>query len=121
MRSFVSLRCGDYRHGPDELARVTVARWGLARFDPSPRCYRPQGAVNGNKGERMGVAELAKVVGASGILTVEVGSGVAWQVPCRVVDARVSWGEVQYQVTSADGQAERVWVKAFRVADLVTA
>lgn len=69
----------------------------------------------------MSVAELAKVVGASGILTVEVGSGVAWQVPCLVVDARVSWGEVQYQVTSADGQAERVWVKAFRVADLVTA
>lgn len=69
----------------------------------------------------MGVAELAKAIGGSGILTVEIGSGVAWQIPCRVVDARISWGEVQYQVTSSDGQADRVWVKAFRVADLVTA
>lgn len=68
----------------------------------------------------MSVAELAKAIGSDGILTVEVGSGVAWQVPCRVVDARLSWGEVQYQVTSSDGQASPVWVKAFRVSDLVT-
>lgn len=68
----------------------------------------------------MSVAELAKAIGANGILTVEVGSGVAWQVPCRVLDARLSWGEVQYQVTSSDGQASPVWVKAFRVSDLVT-
>ena len=68
----------------------------------------------------MSVAELAKAIGADGILTVEVGSGVAWQVPCRVLDARLSWGEVQYQVTSSDAQMTPVWVKAFRVSDLVT-
>lgn len=61
----------------------------------------------------MSVAELAKVIGATGHLAVEVGSGVAWRVPCRVIDARVSWGETQYRVESDGG--EPVWVVAHRV------
>lgn len=68
----------------------------------------------------MGVAELAKVIGATGHLAVEVGSGVAWRVPCRVVDVRTSWGEVHYRVESGDG--EPVWVVASRVrVEAVTA
>ena len=61
----------------------------------------------------MSVAELAKVIGATGHLAVAVGSGVAWRVPCRVIDARVSWGEVHYRVEGGDG--EPVWVVAGRV------
>lgn len=68
----------------------------------------------------MGVAELAKMIGQAGHLTVEVGSGVGWRVPCRVIDARVSWGEVHYRVESGDGQP--VWVVASRVrVEAVTA
>ena len=63
----------------------------------------------------MSVAELAKVVGASGHLAVEVGSGVAWRVPCHILDARVSWGEVQYLVSPGDLTSTAVWVKSGRV------
>lgn len=73
----------------------------------------------------MTAGELARVIGKSGSLVVEVGSGVTWQVPCRVVDARLSWGEVQYRVAenlTANGEDQgAVWVKASRVVDLVTA
>lgn len=63
----------------------------------------------------MSVAELAKVIGKTGTLAVDVSGGVGWYVPVSVVDVRQSWGEVQYQVAPAVGAGALVWVKAYRV------
>lgn len=72
-------------------------------------------------GDGVSVAELAKVIGRTGHLAVEVGSGVGWRVPCRVVDVRTSWGEVHYRV-EFDGEGDPVWVVASRVrVEAVTA
>lgn len=64
----------------------------------------------------MSVAELAKVIGKSGTLSVDASQGVGWRVPVVVVDVRQSWGEVQFQVSPTVGEGESVWVKSYRVA-----
>ena len=63
----------------------------------------------------MSVAELAKVIGKTGTLAVDVSGGEVWYVPVSVVDVRQSWGEVQYQVAPSGGAGALVWVKSYRV------
>lgn len=68
-----------------------------------------------------GLAEIAKVFGRRGLLSVDVGSGVLWGVPCVVVDARVVWGVTQYRVIPVECDAfaldlDSVWVKSDRVS-----
>jgi hypothetical protein len=64
----------------------------------------------------MSVAELARVIGQTGTLVVEVSKGECWRVPCEVNDVRTSWGEVHFQVVGRGaGFGSPVWVKATRV------
>lgn len=70
----------------------------------------------------MSVAELAKVIGKAGLLRVSAGSDEVWSVPCEVLDARLSWGNTQYQVAplnlNHDGRelsGSAIWVDCSRV------
>ena len=63
----------------------------------------------------MSVAELARVIGATGHLVVDVSQGNGWRVPCRVVDVRQSWGQVHYRVEPVGSDGEGVWVDSARV------
>jgi hypothetical protein len=64
----------------------------------------------------MSVAELARVIGKTGTLGVDVSSGAGWRVPCEVVDVRQVWGRVQYRVSPVGSDGEPVWVESSRVA-----
>jgi hypothetical protein len=70
----------------------------------------------------MSVAELARVIGKAGRLKVSAGSDECWLVPCEVLDARLSWGNTQYQVAplklNHDGRelsGSAIWVDCSRV------
>jgi|DEB0MinimDraft_6_1074348.scaffolds.fasta_scaffold306049_2 hypothetical protein len=64
----------------------------------------------------MSVAELARVIGKTGTLGVDVSGGAGWRVPCEVVDVRQVWGRVQYRVSPVGSEGEPVWVESSRVA-----
>lgn len=63
----------------------------------------------------MTVAEMARVIGQTGTLSVEVSGGHGWHVPCEIVDVRQVWGRVQYRVRPVGSVGERVWVESSRV------
>ena len=63
----------------------------------------------------MSVAELARVIGQTGTLSVDVSGGAGWRVPCEVVDARLVWGRVQYRVSPVGSVGSPVWVESSRV------
>jgi hypothetical protein len=64
----------------------------------------------------MSVAQMAQAIGRAAHLSVDASGGQAWRVRCEIVDARTSWGEVQYLVRPKWAGGEPVWVKATRVA-----
>jgi len=64
----------------------------------------------------MSVAELARVIGKTGAVSVDVSGGAGWLVPCEVVDVRQVWGRVQYRVSPVGSDGEPVWVESSRVA-----
>ena len=70
----------------------------------------------------MTVAEMAKVIGKAGLLRVSAGSEEVWSIPCAVLDARVSWGAVQYKVAplklchdGKESSGSPIWVDCSRV------
>ena len=64
----------------------------------------------------MSVAEMARVLGKTGTLGVDVSGGAGWLVPCEVVDVRQVWRRVQYRVSPVGSEGEPVWVESSRVA-----
>jgi hypothetical protein len=63
----------------------------------------------------MTAGELARVIGQTGTVGVDVSGGQGWRVPCEITDARQVWGRVQYLVAPVGSAGSAVWVESSRV------